>query len=86
MARSLKVLFLYPNVPLQNPPPVSIGILSALLRAEGVEVKVFDTTFYHTAEISSDKAKEKSLQVDLLALMIVFCRMEGRVQGKICVY
>jgi len=63
MNKKLKVLLLYPNVPLLNPPPVSIGTLAALLKREGVEVKVFDTTFYRTQESISDKAKEENLQV-----------------------
>lgn len=63
MNKRLKVLLLYPNVPLLNPPPVSIGILAALLKTEGVEVRVFDTTFYRTQELTSDEAKEESLQV-----------------------
>lgn len=63
MKKRLKVLLLYPNVPLLNPPPVSIGTFAALLKAEGVEVRVFDTTFYHTQEITSDKSKEENLQV-----------------------
>ena len=58
----LKVLFVYPNTPMLNPPPVSIGIFVALLRERGIEVRVFDTTFYIAPE-SSDKAKEANLQV-----------------------
>ena len=60
--KKFKILFVYPNTPLLNPPPVSIGIFSALLKPMGVEVQVFDTTFYVEKQ-SSDKAKEENLQV-----------------------
>lgn len=58
----IKVLFIYPNTPLLNPPPVSIGLFAALLRERDITVRVFDTTF-HAAPQSSDKAKESNLQV-----------------------
>ena len=61
---SFKVLLVYPNTPLLNPPPVSIGVITALLKENGIDVRVFDTTFYIEKEnISSDKAKEENLQV-----------------------
>ena len=60
--KDFKVLFIYPNTPLLNPPPVSIGIFAALLRPMGVDVQVFDTTFYLEKQ-SSDKVKEENLQV-----------------------
>ena len=60
--KSVRVLFIYPNTPLLNPPPVSIGTFSAILKPMGVNVKVFDTTFYIEKQ-SSDKTKEENLQV-----------------------
>ena len=60
--KDFKVLFIYPNTPLLNPPPVSIGIFAALLKPMGVDVQVFDTTFYLDKQ-SSDKTKEENLQV-----------------------
>lgn len=59
----LKILFLYPNEPFLNPPPVGIGILNAIVTAKGHETRIFDTTFYPTSPLSSDKAKEDHLQV-----------------------
>ena len=41
---------------------MSIGIFAALLKPMGVEVRVFDTTFYLEKQ-ASDKAKEENLQV-----------------------
>ncbi len=60
--KQFKVLFIYPNTPLLNPPPVSIGTFAALLKNENVQVKVFDITYYTSVQ-SSDKAKEENLQV-----------------------
>ncbi|MFC1823052.1 B12-binding domain-containing radical SAM protein [Thermodesulfobacteriota bacterium] len=59
----MKVLFIYPNEMMLNPPPVSIGILNAVLKDAGFEVALFDTTFYPTFSQTSDKAKETNLQV-----------------------
>ncbi|MBU0477123.1 B12-binding domain-containing radical SAM protein [bacterium] len=61
--KKFKVLILYPNGKLLNPPPISVGIFVALLKQEHFEVDLFDTTFYTRDEISSDDAKEKNLQV-----------------------
>ncbi len=74
---SFKVLFLYPNLYMMNMMPPSIAILSALLKQKGIEVSLFDTTYYpwdHVGfalggqgvgrfDLSSDKRKEFTLQV-----------------------
>jgi radical SAM superfamily enzyme YgiQ (UPF0313 family) len=62
--KEFKVLFLYPNGKLMNPPPISIGIFTALLRQNGIEVDLFDTTLYSDPDsVGSDEAKEESLHV-----------------------
>lgn len=58
-----KVLFLYPNLMLQTGFPLGICILSAVLKREGFEVDVFDTTFYKTEDTTSDEARMENLQV-----------------------
>jgi len=59
-----KVLLLYPNGKLMNPPPISIGIFTALLKKNGFEVDLFDSTLYpEPKSIGSDEAKEQNLQV-----------------------
>ncbi|HHT9112404.1 MAG TPA: B12-binding domain-containing radical SAM protein [Candidatus Wunengus sp. YC65] len=59
-----KILFLYPNGKLMNPPAVSIGLFTALLKQNGFEVALFDTTLYSNRdEIGSDEAKQDNLQV-----------------------
>ena len=58
-----KVLFIYPNGTLMNPPPISIGLFTAMLRQEGIECDLFDTTFYRDeTAFASDDAKEQFLQ------------------------
>lgn len=59
----MKVLFIYPNEMMLNPPPVSIGILSTIMKDRGFELDLFDTTYYPTFSQTSDKAKETNLQV-----------------------
>ena len=75
--KQLKVLFLYPNLYMMNMMPPAIAIFSALLKRKGIEVALFDTTYYpwdhaNTAlsgqgigrfDLSSDKRKELTLQV-----------------------
>ena len=46
-----------------NPPPIGIGSLAAVLRQDGHDLDLFDTTFYPTFSQTSDKAKEINLQV-----------------------
>lgn len=78
--RSLKqfrVLFVYPNLYMMNMMPPAIAVFSALLKQKGIDVALFDTTYYpwdHSGapatgqgigrfEMSSDKRKELTLQV-----------------------
>ncbi len=63
MNSKFKVLFLYPNEPFLNPPPIAIGIMAAILKERRIEVDVFDSTFYETETINSDLAKLEHLQV-----------------------
>ena len=49
---------------MMNPPPISIGIFTALVKENGFDVELFDTTFYSDPdEMGSDEAKEKFLMV-----------------------
>ena len=75
--KTVKVLFVYPNLYMMNMMPPAIAVFSALLKKNGVEVKLFDTTYYpwdHSGnnilgqgvgrfDLSSDKRKENNLQV-----------------------
>lgn len=75
--RRFRVLFVYPNLYMMNMMPPAIAVFSALLKRKGMEVALFDTTYYpwdHASavvsgqgvgkfDMSSDKRKELSLQV-----------------------
>ena len=58
-----KVLLVYPNTMMATLIPLSIASLSAVLKQEGFDVELFDTTFYKTEEISFEKKKEELLQL-----------------------
>lgn len=65
MSKNLKILFLYPNDYFMNMLPPAIALFSSLLKREGYEVDLFDTT-YHSMDndhFYHDKVKEASLQV-----------------------
>ncbi len=60
-----KILFIYPNGTLMNPPAIAIGIFTALLKQNGFEVDLFDTTLYPDIDPDAkivDDEKEDSLQ------------------------
>ena len=62
--KEFKVLFLYPNSTLMNPAPISIALFTALLKREGFEVDLFDSTLYPDPDKpSSDASKMENLQV-----------------------
>ncbi|MBI4967417.1 MAG: B12-binding domain-containing radical SAM protein [Rhodospirillales bacterium] len=61
--REFKVLLVNCNTMLDTLITAGIGMLAACLKKEGIEVKLFDTTFYRTAEITGDEARASALQV-----------------------
>jgi len=60
----IKVLFIYPNTFGMNMLPPAIALFSSLLKKEGHQVEIFDTT-YHSMDqgIDSDGSKMDKLQV-----------------------
>jgi len=58
-----KVLLINCNTMLDTLVTAGIGILSACLKQVDMEVRLFDTTFYRTAEITGDQARATALQV-----------------------
>ena len=42
----MKVLILYPNIPLMFSPALSVGIFNTICKREGAEVSIFETTYY----------------------------------------
>jgi anaerobic magnesium-protoporphyrin IX monomethyl ester cyclase len=58
-----KVLLVYPNLQMVNLLPSNMAILSACLKKAGMEVRLFDTTLYKTAEKSVDEIRVEHMQV-----------------------
>jgi radical SAM superfamily enzyme YgiQ (UPF0313 family) len=61
--KDFKILLINCNTMLDTLVTAGIGILSASLKESGAQVKLFDTTFYRTAEQTGDEARAKALQV-----------------------
>ena len=62
----MRILFLYPNARGMNMLPTAIAIFSSLLKQEGHECRVFDTTYWELPEegfFNNDEFKEKHLHV-----------------------
>ena len=60
----IKVLFIYPNTYGMNMLPPAIALFSAILKKDGHQTKIFDTTYYATDQgIDSDGSKEEKLNV-----------------------
>ncbi len=63
MKKDFKVLLVNCNTMLDTLITAGIGILAACLKREGIEVKLFDTTFYKTREKTGDEVRANTLQV-----------------------
>lgn len=63
MKKDFKVLLINCNTMLDTLITAGIGILAACLKREGIEVKLFDTTFYKTREKTGDEVRAYTLQV-----------------------
>ena len=59
----LRVLLVYPNLQMVNLLPSNIAVLSAYLKRAGIDVKLFDTTLYRTAEKSVDEIRVEHMQL-----------------------
>lgn len=58
-----RVLFIYPNLSMSSMVPHSIAVLSAVLKKNGMETDVFDTTFYPDQTIDTNQDKVSVLNV-----------------------
>ena len=61
--KEFRVLLVYANSMMDNLIPLSVTYLIACLKEKGIQVRLFDTTFYKTAEKSSDDERAEMLQV-----------------------
>jgi len=60
---NFRVLLIYPNTMMATLIPMHVSILSACLKRAGVEVELFDTTYYRTEEINFEQRKVDLLQI-----------------------
>jgi len=58
-----KVLLVYANTMMENLIPVNMSILSAVLKQNGFDVKLFDTTYYKTEPKSTGEIRVENLQL-----------------------
>jgi radical SAM superfamily enzyme YgiQ (UPF0313 family) len=64
MSAEFRVLLVNCNTPMDNLIPAGISVISALLKSEGFDVRLFDTTFYKPAGfLTGDEARARTLQV-----------------------
>ena len=62
----LKVLMVYPNLRGMNMLPPAIGLLSAILKRSGFEVKLFDTTYYEKLDGTHSEADSDFKKTEML--------------------
>lgn len=60
---TFKALLVYPNLQMVALMPSNIALLSACLKKAGIEVRLFDTTLYRTAEKSVDDIRVEHMQL-----------------------
>lgn len=58
----MRVLIVYPNLPMMLVAPLSIAVFTWIARQEGCEVALFDTTQYGEGDLSSPENRVKYLQ------------------------
>ena len=57
-----RALLVYPNLPLMLVPPLSMALFTRVLKDEGYQVELFDTTSYLTDDTTSPRNRVKYLQ------------------------
>ncbi len=63
MTTGIKFLLVLPNTFMDNMIPIGIPLLSAGLKREGHDTKLFDTTFYPTRKKTGDDYRVETLQI-----------------------
>jgi len=58
-----KVLLIQANSPMDTMIPPNLSVMSAYLKQHGIDVKLFDTTFYKWRNLTGDDMRETTLQV-----------------------
>jgi radical SAM superfamily enzyme YgiQ (UPF0313 family) len=76
--KDFKVLLVYPNFPMESVLlPAGVSIISAVLKKEGFQFKLFDTTLYKPKGQSQDEYRKKLHQLKTSS-----AQMEGQVNTK----
>ena len=57
----IKLLLVYPNLPLMMSPAMSMAILNAIGKREGCEVEIFETTQY-SSEFSNKHIRQSEIR------------------------
>lgn len=78
--KDFRVLFIYPNLMLQTSFPLATSIFSAILKQNGYDVDIFDTTFYRTEEKTSDEKRVENLQITRFSLEEEFSNLRTKEQ------
>lgn len=60
--KNFRVLLIYPNTMMATLIPISVSILSSVLKKSGFNVELFDATYYRTEEKSFEERKVELLQ------------------------
>ena len=58
-----KVLIVYPNLPLMLVPSIAVALLTRIMKEQGYEVELFETTHYLSEENSSSEMRASMLNV-----------------------
>ena len=58
---NFKILLVYPNLPLMTVPPLSMAIFLGILKGEGYNVELFDTTPYISEDSSASAHKNRRM-------------------------
>lgn len=61
--KDFKVLLIHANSTLDTLIPPNLAIIAACLKQAGIQVKLFDTTFYKTRKFTGDDTRVRTLQV-----------------------
>lgn len=63
MAEKFRVLLIYPNTMMATLIPMGISVLYSCMKANDIEVRLFDTTYYKTEEKSFEEKRVELLQL-----------------------
>lgn len=70
----LKILLVYPNLRGMNMLPPAMGLLSAVLKRAGFQVRLFDTTYYEKLDGGDDSLSHKDADSDYIKTQKLMAR------------